>query len=287
MSTVDVMQKLLVPWVSTAIVEQGHSVVEGPVVRAGDAAGLDTPEKLLAAYGFEGPASPWGAEPQPYVDVLRFPVEPLMRLETPPADEVERPWPTYPRGFLRGDSLVPVWMLERTRVPVGTEFWRIAHTGEQKALSVYDGPALGWRGAPGYFPPLHVVGPRAEWHGLDLPAAFLPEGRIELVHVGDQAPAPEFEQVRPQVWRAEVPLAACDRVFEVVLTATVDGVPVRVLQQAGDQALVLLLTDDPAAAELLGAGEAEPGIFEGVVPAGKLEGVEGAMRQLERDPGQA
>jgi hypothetical protein len=115
--------------------------------------------------------------------------------------------------------VVPVWMLERTRVPTGTELWRIARSGEQQLLSSYGGPALGWRGATGYYPPIHLVGPRAVWQGVEYPADFTPDLKdVELVHVGQEPPA-GFEAVRPQIPRRFVPVDECDRVFDLVLNA--------------------------------------------------------------------
>lgn len=275
----DVLQKLLAPRVAAAIVNQGHTAVEGPVVRAADVTSLSTPEALLSAYGFDGSSSPWGDLPE-YVDVLRFPVDPLMRLDKP-VDTGERPWPTYPSGFLPGGDVVPVWILQRTRVPIGAEYWRISATGEQQGLSTFAGPAMGWRAAKGYFPPLHLVGPRAEWNGLDLPAALVPDSDdVELVHVGRDSAPEGFEEGRPQVWRRVVPVAECARVFELVLTAEVSGVPVRILQRAGAEALVLLLSDDPAAVQDLQAREVEPGVFETVVPAERLSNAAGTTREL-------
>lgn len=273
-----VLQKLLMPWLARAVAEQGYSAVGGPVTEAADAANLDTPAAFVRAYGFEGPGSPFGDSPA-YVDVLRFQTHPLMSLEKP-EPHGERPWPTYDSGFLRGDIAVPVWMLDRTRVPTGTELWRMAASGEQQLLSSYGGPALGWRGARGYFPPIHFVGPRAAWQGAEYPADFTPDQRgVELVHVGEQPPE-GFEAVRPQVSRKIVEVGACDRVFDLVLTARWREVPVRVLQRSGDQVLVLLLSDDPEDARRLGAGEVEPGIFEATAPADELTDTSGGTREL-------
>lgn len=273
-----VLQKLLMPWLSRAVVEQGYSAIGGPVVVAADAAELGTPETLLRAYGFDAPGSPFGESP-PYVDVIRFPTHPLMALEKPEA-RGERPWPTYDSGFLRGDVVAPVWMLERTRAPTGAELWRIAATGQQQLLSSYGGPALGWQGARGYFPPIHFVGPRAVWEGEEYPADFTPDRRgVELVHVGQQ-PRAGFEAVRPQISRRIVTVGECDRVFDLVLTARWREVPVRILQRAGDQALLLLLGDDPEDVRRLGADEVEPGIFEATAPAGELTDTSGTTREL-------
>jgi hypothetical protein len=273
-----VLQKLLMPWLSDAVAAQGYWALGGPVVAAADAAALTTPSALLRAYGFDGPGSPFGDTPA-YVDVLRFESHPLMHLERPRAGG-PRPWPTYDSGFLRAETVVPVWTLERTRVPAGTELWRMGADGHQQMLTVYAGAAVGWRGARGYFPPVHLVGPRAVWGGAEYPADLSLDRRaVELVHVGPDVP-PGFEAVRPQVSRRVVPVGECERVFDLVLTARWHEVPVRVLQPVGERALVLLLTDDPEAARRLGAGEVEPGVFEATAPVAELTGTAGTTREL-------
>ena len=78
------------------------------------------------------------------------------------------------------------------------------------------------------------------------------------------------EEIRPGVWAAAVSLADCE-LFETVLTATVDGVRVRVLESDGTTARVLLLSDREDDAARVGAGLVEPGVFEADVAVSELQ----------------
>jgi hypothetical protein len=262
-----VLQKLLTSDLGSAIVEDGYDQVGGVVVEAAPAAALRTPGELLAAYGFET-----GGE---YVDVVRFELPPLASLRR--TTEGERSWPTYPSGFLRGDALVPVWELSRTRYPYGAEYWRIRADGEQRCLSAYQGAARGWRGARGWRPPSAVVGPRARWRGQEVPADVVGDGAL-LTFPAATAPA-DAEEIRPGVWAAAVPLADCE-LFETVLTATVRGAQVRVLESDGTTAHVLLLSDHEEDAARVGATLAEPGVFEARVPVNDLVDTAGVTHEL-------
>lgn len=274
----DVLQKLLLPWQSHDALANGSAQLGGAVVRASDAAGLRTAGDLLAAYGI-------GADrvPDPtHVDVLRFALQPLMSLSRPPADEA--PWPTYPTGFLRTAGLVPVWHLARTRCPRGTELWRIGVDGEQRLVSVFDGAARGWRGAPAYAPPRDLVGPRATWQGSEYAAELLDEApaEVELVHVGEQVPE-GFRTVRPLVAVRRVPRDECD-VFERVVTAVWRSLTCRVLDRDATSARLLLEHPPAEAASLPGVGEVEPGVFEATVALEELGALSGRESRLARDP---
>lgn len=253
-----VLQKLLTHGLGTAIVDDGHDHVGGVVVLASDAAALRTPDLLLRAYGFEGG--------QEFVDVVRFELPPLSSLTNPAAADAGRR-PLYPTGFLRGDEVVPVWELSRTRYSFGAEYWRIRADGEQRVLSAYQGAARGWRGAKGWRPWTPLVGPRARWRGSELAADVVGDS-VLLSMRGDTGPE-GWEQVRPQTWVAAVPASECE-LFEVVLTATWQGVPVRILSSGPAGARVLLLIDDPEQAEALGADTVEPGVFEATVSPADL-----------------
>ena len=130
-----VLQKLLSVDMSRNVVRRGFDQVGGIVVEAGYVVGLNTPELLLSAYGFDQDVD------TAYVDVVRFEV-PTCAQVTIPADTVERPWPTYPFGFLRSqkDIIVPVWELSWTRFSVRAEVWRIHRDGSQECISWY-GPS--------------------------------------------------------------------------------------------------------------------------------------------------
>lgn len=270
-----VVQKLLHPRSTSRIVNEGYAGVGGYVADARDVASLPAAE-LVAAYGWEEIV---GASPD-YVDVLRFETNPMMQL-TKPDDTADAPWPTYPTGFLKGSSLAPVWHLAKTRVPVGAEFWRVRADGEQRMLSVYGGLDRGWANARGYTPPTELIGTRAEWRGLDLIAALVPKtDQISLLAIGDAPSIDGFTTVMPGIHGIQVPVAECDAVFEVILTARTMGSEVRFLERVGDDVRIQVLAPDQNSIERLGAQEVEPGIFEARVPVNQLTEVSGVRNEL-------
>lgn len=262
-----VLQKLLNAPLATAIVQNGSDQVGGYVTAASAVVGLRTPSEVLGAFGVEGAPE--------FVDVVRFGQPRLTTFSTP--SDAERPWPTFPNGFLRGDSLAQVWSMSRTRYSYGAEYWRIRYDGEQKRLSRYEGAARGWAGAQKWRPPSPIVGTLARWRGAEFFADVFADSVI-LTSLADQGPA-GFELVHPRVWSATAPLSECE-VFERVFTAELDGVPVRLLRNAGGRAEVLLLTDEPADAERVGAGLVESGVYELEVAANQLTNLQGVENQL-------
>ncbi|MGX9789755.1 hypothetical protein [Mycobacterium sp. MMS18-G62] len=262
-----VLQKLLTAPIAAAIVETGSEEVGGYVAEASAAASLRTPADLLAAHGVDG-------APQ-FVDVVRFEQPRLATLEVPVV--AERPWPTFPNGFLLGASLAQVWTLRRTRYSYGAEYWRIRADGEQKCLSRYEGAARGWIGAQRWRPPSPMVGTLARWRGREFFADVLPES-VLLTAITEDGPA-GFEQIHPRVWSAPAPMSECE-IFEKVFTADLEGVPVRLLRSVGRTAEVLLLSDEPEDGERVGAGLVEPGVYEVIVDAGRLTNVQGVENQL-------
>lgn len=262
-----VLQKLLTAPVAAAIVESGADHTGGYVTAASEVSGLRTPSDILAAYGLS-------ATPE-FVDVVRF-VQPRLATLTSPGT-AERPWQTFPSGFLLGDSLARVWTMSRTRYSPGAEYWRIRYDGEQKCLSNYRGVARGWAGARQWRPPSPIVGTMARWRGNEF-FADVGEESVALTMLANEG-LPGFEQVRPGAWSTTIALTECE-VFERVFTAALDGVPVRLLRRTGAEAHVLLLSDEPAAAERLGASFIEPGVFEVTVDASLLTDVRGLENTL-------
>lgn len=275
-----VMHKLLWPAQTEQIFLHGRSHIGGPVVRAADVSEITDPAELIAAYGLTD-LKPYGTDPE-YVDVLRFPATPLMRFSTP-GPGPERPWPTYERGFLPASGIVPVWQLDTTRVPAGTELWRIRGDGQHSPLS-YAGPAVGWRNGRAWRPALGFVGPHVEWRGQELLAAFGADDPswMELISYGEAPPG--FKQARLGAAHAMVPRADCTRVFDIVLSAVWRGVPCRILDRAGDHALLQVLGNDPEHAALVGATAAEPGVFEVVAPSHELQAGSGSTFELDGGP---
>ena len=268
-----VLQKLLSVDLSAAVVGRGFDQVGGIVVQAGDAVGLNTPALLLGAYGFGQDVD------TDYVDVTRFEVPVCARLAAP-SDTADRPWPTYPAGFLRpqGDSLVPVWELSWTRYSVGAEAWRIHRDGSQERISVYRGVALGWAGAHEWRPCSQLVGPRATWQGTEY-AADVSGDQVTLTAFTD--PGPDgWEQRRYSAWCKVVPLSECT-VFEIVFTASLSGVRVRVVEVVKGMACVQLVGSDPVAAQAIHASMIDQGVFQNPrVPYGDLTDSQVVANQL-------
>lgn len=122
----------------------------------------------------------------------------------------------------------------------------------------------------------------ARWQGNEFYADVRGE-KVSLTAIGDTG-HPGFEQIRPGAWSAAVALTDCE-IFERVFTASLDGVPVRLLRHSGAQAHVLLLSDDPADAQRLGAGLVEPGVYEMTVDTTRLMDVQGVENQLTTPTG--
>lgn len=269
-----VLEKLLMPAGMQRIVEQGYDALSGPVYRAEDLFGA-SPAERVAAHGLQGDEFPFGPDPD-HVDVIRFGTNPLMDLQIPgpPQNTGSRPWPTYDKGFLLNAKAV--WELRMTRVPVGARFVRVGRDGTEREFSRYDGAAWGWQRAKGYFPPLHLIGPRAKWQGLDLPASYTADQHsVELVWVGDERVPEGFTPARPRTHSRVVPVAECESVFEVVIHARWRDAAVRVLQQAGQETLLLLTDPTVESITRLGAVALEPSLFQATAPASEVSDVEG------------
>lgn len=262
-----VLQKLLTHGLGTAIVEEGYDQVGGVVVLAGDARPLDTPAKLLRAYGFDG-------EPE-FVDVVRFELPPVATLGNPASPDSGRT-ALYPTGFLRSDAVVPVWELDRTRYSFGAEYWRIRSDGEQRCLSAYQGAGRGWRGAKGWRPWSPLVGTRARWRGSEFVADLVGDSVLLSVRADEMPDG--WEQVRPQTWSAAVPVEECE-LFEVVLRATWRELPVRLLASGPEQSRVQVLVDDEERAHAVGAETVEPGVFEATAARADLVDVQGVTNE--------
>jgi hypothetical protein len=262
-----VLQKLLTGAVAAAIVERGSDHVGGYVTLASEVARLRTPRQLLAAYGVDGAPE--------FADVVRFEQPRLATLARP--GPAERPWQTFPNGFLLGDSLARVWVMGRTRYSYGAEYWRIRSDGEQKCLSNYAGVARGWAGARQWRPPSPIIGTMARWRGGEF-FADVRAGSVLLSAITGDGPS-GFEQVRPGAWVSTVPVSEC-QIFERVFTAEVDGLSVRLLRRSASQADVLLLSDDPAEAARIGATLVEPGVYEATVETSRLANTQGVENQL-------
>jgi hypothetical protein len=255
-----VLQKLLHRGLSEMILERGYDQVGGFVVEAAAAAELRTPAALRAAYGIaeDGVAS---------VDVVRFVTPACAALTAPPG--VERPWPSYPQGFLQpvAGVIVPVWVLSTTRFSPGAEVWRIHADGTQEMLASYGGAARGWSGAREWRPASRYYGTRALWQGTEYAADV--DGEDVALTSFVEPEGDGWSQQRPATWSRVVGLADGE-VYELDFSASLQGVPVRVLEVIGGDVRLEVEGDDPQVAEQLGASMIDFGRFE-------LSGVPGAL----------
>lgn len=253
-----VLQKLLHPGLSRLIRERGYSQAGGFVVEAGASVALRTAGILREAYG-------WPPDGSGHVDVVRFEVPSCATLTTP--SNADRPWPTYPHGFLRpvADALVPVWNLSTTRYSPGAELWRISDTGDQELLAVYRGAAHGWTAVENqppvkeWHPSSRFFGTRAVYQGTEY-AADIHHDLVELTAYVEQQSG-GWSQPRQGVWSRTVALADCT-VYELHFTAALSGIPLRVLEEHNGVVRAELMTDDPETAERMSALMVDYGVFE-------------------------
>ncbi|GEM_PF-2840851 len=268
-----VMEKVLLPAVVNRYA-QGDDRVNGYCTRASDFTGA-TPAERVTALNLTGALWPFGTDPD-HVDVVRFDARPAMNLATPaesPATE-QRPWPAYPTGLTT--TAAPVWELELTRLPAGATIVRISADGTEETLTTYAGAALGWHNTRDYRPPTELVGPRAVFQGHDLPASWSADGTsLDLIWLGDRAPAVFGPTRHAGVWAVNVTPADCDKVFEVVITATHQDQPVRILQQAGTETLVQLLDPTMEAINNLHATALDTNLFQAIVDTNILTNTTG------------
>jgi len=255
-----ILQKLLVPGASSLVTERGHDQVGGFVVEASAAVELRTPDALRAAYGLADDGATW-------LDVVRFVLPACATLSRPPG--AERPWPSYPSGFLRpvGDIIVPVWILSTTRYSPGAEVWRIHADGRQERVSTYLGAARGWTGAREWRPSSRYYGTRAVWRDTEYAADVSGEA-LELTSYV-QPDGEGWTQHRPATWSRTVAVTECE-VYELDFRAVLQDVPVRVLEVIDGNVRVQLRTDDPEVAGGLGAAMVDFGVFE-------MSGVPGSL----------
>ena len=231
-----VLEKLLVPEVSQRVVEQGYDGSPGAVYRPDDLIGL-TPGRARQALGLDGEDGPFGEAPD-HVDVIRFGTNPLMDLRVPTnaPGHAEVPWPTYPTGFLR--NAAPVWILTLTRCRSARASSGSASTARSRSSRATTGPRAGGRAPRATSRRCTSIGPRAKLR-RPRPALLLhrrPAGG--RARVGRRRAGPRrLHPVRPRVHARVVPVAECE-VFDIALVGRWRERRVRVLQQAGDEALV-------------------------------------------------
>lgn len=288
------MQKAVTPAVSAAILEHGYDRVSGFVLRAEDVRFATTAELLFEAHGLGFPGSPFRAD-APSVDLLRFPTSGQLRFEdavggTDDASRRSTGGPFLDRPPFTGlgfqavhGEVVPQFWLMHTRVPAGTELVRVHADGTTTALARFTDVGHGWQPEGGDAVPgpalSRFVGLMARWRGEYLAADVLADGGIVVASEVEPEPVLDGFTVTPGGrWSREVPRDEVTELFELVVTATWDGLPVRVVDQwTGEDdepvARVSYTGHDADLAESHSLEKLDAAVYEATVPMSALRAV--------------
>lgn len=299
MPTPTIMQKAVTPQLSAAYLDGGYDRVAGFVVRADSVGAATTAGALFEAHGLGFPGSPWTAGSS-HVDVLRFRATPQLRFEDAIGGVdaetrartggpfVDRP-PFTGTGFVAtGLGVVPLYWLVHSRIPAGAELVRVGSDGSSTLLATYVDVGHGWRaaGAAAEHPSSPVVsrfvGPLAGWQGAYFSADPLDDGTTVLV--AETMPPAElgFEQAETGRWRRVVPTVELSELFEMSVTGTWNGLPVRVVDQWKDAdgtglARVSYTGHDADLAEGLRMQKVDAAVYEATVPLANVAQVQTAQ----------
>lgn len=268
----------------------GDDLLCGYVVRAADVAWATTPAQVFDAHGLGFPGSPFSPQ-STAVDVLRFPATPFTRLINATGgatDDGESlgegfvdPLPFTGTGFVATaeDHVVPLWWLEPTRVPAGSELWRIHADGREELITAYANVASGWQpaGSP-KFTPSDLVGVFAEWNGNPVFADILPNGKAVI------ASTTELEGLRLTergVWGGVAEPAELESLHALRVTASWRGLPFQLIRRwKGDDGLIgrlVYLGRDARAAEAAGLQKMDAGVYEVSAPISELVDLQAAQ----------
>ena len=289
----DVLQQVLPPVLSSAY-RSGFGQLEGYVVRAADVVDARSPFEVIEAFGYGGVAGAYSPDGD-HVDVLRFAVAPLSRLETAYGSDdptrassegtiVDKP-PFRGNGFTASTRLiVPQWRLSRDRVAPGSELHRLHRDGRDELLGVYRDVGTGWDG-PGIAAdaanalPAHLVGMRARWNGTVYLADLLDDGTVALAALGETAP-PGFEHTRPRLSRRVVARAEVEALDAIVTNCRWRGQPFEVTGQSEDWCRLSYTGRNSWTADALQLELLQPGVYEATASRGELTDVSGVQLEL-------
>lgn len=294
-STVTLMHKPVTPQASDAYLTSSFDRVAGFVLRAPDAVTTRTPAEVFELFGLGFPGSPHRPD-VPYVDILRFPATPQLRLEdaTGGTDEASRlrvggvfvdRAPFTGTGFVRlRDTVAPLYWLVHCRVPAGSALVRLSADGSERPVATYADTATGWvtpDGQPSPAPSAlsRHVGPVARWND----ALYAADPVDDTVVLAATTPTPGFEPTSAGRWRRVVARTEVTELFEMDVTATWNGLPVRVVdgwtEPSGETvARVFSLAHNADLAEGLRMTKTDAACYEATVPTATLTDLRTAQR---------
>lgn len=305
-----IMQKALTPQALEQHLTGGWDQVSGFVLRAADVATADTPAALFEAHALGFPGSPFAPD-MASVHLVRFPATPQLRFEdaiggTDRATAaltggpfVERP-PFTGTGFAPwSGGFAPVYWVPSSRMPAGSDIVRVDADGSTTLVAVYKDVATGWVAGPGLPPsppvtlpprPSLHIGLLARYGGAVYPAdLLLDEQTVVLSSHATPGDGSGFVQMPSGRWRLAVPLGDLTELFELSMTGTVQGAPVRVIgqsAQAGEQVYDVLYTGhDADVAESFGLTKLDAGVYVGAVRVEDLADVQTVQLVAQGWPG--
>ncbi|MCL2455464.1 MAG: hypothetical protein FWD18_09255 [Micrococcales bacterium] len=290
-----VMQKVPPPAMAEAYLSLGLDRVSGFVLRAADAAVARTPADVFEMFGLGFPGSPHSPE-APHVDVVRFPLTPQLQIidATGGRDEATRQLtggPFVERAPFTGTGLVslrgniaPLYWMVHARVPAGSQLWRLHADGSQTHLATFPDLATGWvlasgesAGRPAMPGLSRFVGPVAAWQDAHYNADPTDDGTVVLTSPTEPEGA-GFEQTAIGRWRRVVHRAEVTALFEMNVTGTWNGLPVRILdtwdEADGEQLAQITYTGHNAdLAEGLRLTKMDAAVYEAAVPSATITDV--------------
>jgi hypothetical protein len=287
-----ILQKAVTPQQVDGYLRSGFDRVFGFALRAADALEATTPADLFQAHalGFDG--SPFSAD-DAEIHVLLFPALPQMKIEDAiggnDKESAEKtggsfiePAPFTGTGFAPWPGHVaPVYWARHSRVPAGSELHKVTAEGARTHVATFVDTATGWQAAPGLpaltppahpFPPSRLAGPTAVHQGGTFTADPLLDG--ESVALCATQETDGFVRTPLGRYRKVVPMSELSELAEVVMTGTVAGLPVRVVDlYQGEQGPVLWVSYTEhlsVLAEAFGLRKMDPGVYEMQIPVDAL-----------------
>lgn len=291
-----VLQRVPTPARVRAYLTLGEDQVGGYVLEATDLTWANTPSKLFEAHGLGFPGSPFRADAA-HLDVLRFPVTEFTRLVEATGGQTRDGAarmggefvdhaPFTGNGFAPvSDELVPLWWLDVTRLPAGSELWRVHADGSEQLRAVYVDVAAGWSMVVGAgeedrqvpVPPSDVLGVFGTWRETRCLVDLLTDGSA-MVASFDELPDDDSPSNARGLWARSVPAADVIDVHALQITAHWRGTTFLLTRRwrRDDRLMCRLfyLGRDAFAAEALGLEKTDAGVYEATVPLDELADVQ-------------
>jgi len=173
-------------------------------------------------------------------------------------------------------GLVPLWWVEPTRVPPGSELWRMHSRGHEEFLSVYANVASGWQPGQGEALPSDVCGRFTRWEGMPVPADTLDDGRIVLA---SYTPIDGAKLTERRLWARIIDANLVESPYTLKLTADVGEMPFQVVRRWNDGtrtvARLVYIGRDARRAEAAGLERMDVGVYETTVAVDQLKNLRG------------